>query len=435
MRRAITTGLTSLCLLGAVACSDETDGDSTQVTSTDTATTQDSSTVSVTPTSAPAASDSAPGTSGTNPTATPPITAAPTATTLPPPPTAAPVVGNPVVASEVIASVDSPVDLGIRPGDDRLYLLEQAGRVVRVGASGGEPEVIADLTDRVGAGGERGLLGIAFSADATRVWLNYSAENGDNVIAEYPVDGDGGIDVDAERVLLRFGDPYPNHNGGDLLVGTDGMLYIAVGDGGSGGDPERRASDPASLFGKILRIDPNPTADAEYGVPPDNPFGNEVWALGLRNPWKFTIDEATGELWVADVGQNAFEEINVVPADGAVTAGRGANFGWSAYEANGRYNDDVADPGDLIFPVFVYDHSQGCSISGGEVYRGTAIAELAPAYVYSDYCSGTLWALDAAGGRTLTLGQFDGVTAVRTGPDRELYVLEAGGDVHRLIQG
>jgi glucose/arabinose dehydrogenase len=383
---------------------------------------------------APAGSVSEPvATSGGRPITTPPMGSAtsPAVTTAPAAPA---VVGDPVVGSELVATVESPINAGVRPDDDGLYVLEQAGRVVRIGA-GTDPQVVADLTDRVEAGGERGLLGIAFSGDGTGVWLHYSGSDDTAVVAEYIVAGDGTIDVDSERVLLTLDDPYPNHNGGDLVYGPDGMLWIAIGDGGSGGDPERRASDPESLFGKILRIDPNPSGDSPYGIPPDNPFGNEVWALGLRNPWKIDIDPVSGELWIADVGQNVYEEIDVVAPTADAPAGRGANFGWSAYEGNEPYNGDVDDPGDLVFPVHVYDHSLGCSISGGEVYRGTAIAELAPAYVYSDHCSGTLWAFDAAGGRNLELGEFENVAAVRSGPDGELYVLEAGGNVYRLVQG
>jgi glucose/arabinose dehydrogenase len=351
--------------------------------------------------------------------------------------TAPPSVGDPIVSSELVTTVESPVGLGVRPGDSSLYVLEQAGHVIKVvPVEGGDAErsVVADLDDRIDSGGERGLLGIAFSADGARAWLDYTDNDGNTVVAEYPVAADGTFDVAAERVLLTIDQPYPNHNGGDLVIGPDGMLYVAMGDGGSGGDPQRRASDTQQLLGKLLRIDPNPNGDAQYTVPADNPFGNEVWSYGLRNPWKIAFDPVTGELWVADVGQNAVEEINVVaPTDHP--AGWGVNFGWSAYEGNERYNDDVEDPGDLVFPVVTYGHEDGCSVSGGAVYRGTAIPELAPAYVYSDYCSGVLWAYDQVGQRTLTLGELDSVTAIRTGPDAELYVLQAGGDVLRLIAG
>ena len=265
-------------------------------------------------------------------------------------------------------------------------------------------------------------------------------------MSEFPVAADGTFDTGAERILLTVGQPYRNHNGGDLQRGSDGTLYIALGDGGSANDPQRRASDPTSLLGSLLRIDPTPGADVPYTIPADNPFATgsfdgvagapEVWAWGLRNPWKIAIDPVTDELWIADVGQNKLEEIDLVgPTDG-FPAGRGADFGWSVFEGTERFNTDVADVGPIP-PVLTYRHGDdGCSISGGVPYRGSAIAELEPAYVYSDYCSGMVWALDLAGGRNLTLLEgFSNVTAVRAGPDGELYVLEAGGAVHRLVSG
>jgi glucose/arabinose dehydrogenase len=350
-----------------------------------------------------------------------------------------------VVASQEIVELDAPIGLAVRPGDDALYVIEQDGIVVRVDGSGGTTEV-ADVSDRTDGGGEQGLLGIAFSLDGALAYLDYTDNDGDTVVAEYPVAADGAFDVGAERVLLAIDQPYPNHNGGDLMTGPDGTLYVAMGDGGSGGDPERRASDPTNLLGKLLRIDPRPSGDAPYTIPADNPFATgalngvpgapEVWSLGLRNPWKINVDPVTGDLWIADVGQNAIEEIDVVAPTAEHPAGWGANFGWSAFEGNDRYNDDVADPGDLIFPVWTYGHDEGCSVSGGAVYRGTAIAELAPAYVYADYCAGIVWAFDAASGRNeVLLDGLSQIAAVRAGPDGELYVVEQDGGVNRLVQG
>jgi glucose/arabinose dehydrogenase len=355
------------------------------------------------------------------------------------------VFGNPVVGSEEIAELDQPIGMAVRPGDDALYLIEQDGFVVRIDPGGGTADV-ADLSDRTEGGGEQGLLGIAFALDGALAYLDYTDDNGDTVVAEYPVAADGTIDVGAERVLLTIDQPYSNHNGGDLLTAPDGTLYVAMGDGGSGGDPERRASDPTDLLGKLLRIDPRPSGDAAYTIPPDNPFASgemngiagapEVWSFGLRNPWKIALDSVTGELWIADVGQNAIEEINVVAPTAEHSAGWAVNFGWSAFEGNDRYNDDVPDPGDLIFPVWTYGHDRGCSVSGGAVYRGAGIAELSPAYVYADYCAGTVWAFDAASGRNEVLVEgFSQVAAVRAGPDGELYVIEQDGDVNRLVQG
>ncbi len=444
--------LVAAVALALAACSD--DDDSTSTTSAGATDETAAASTSGAPSSSDAATiapDTQPATSA--PATTGGATGAPPASTSPatPPTTgAAPVFGNPVVDLQDVADVDEPVGMAVRPGDAALYVVGQDGTVFRITpeANGGDAQVddVADLTDKTSSDDERGLLGIAFSADGTLAWLNYTDNDGNTVIAEYPVAADGTFDVGAERVLLRIDQPYPNHNGGDLQLGPDGMLYIAMGDGGSGGDPERRASDPTTLLGKLLRIDPKPSGDAGYTIPADNPFASgsmgdiagapEVWSWGLRNPWRIAFDPPTAELWIADVGQNAVEEIDAVGPTADHPAGWGANFGWSAYEGNERYNDDVPDPGNLVFPVWTYTHDEGCSISGGEVYRGTAIAELQPAYVYSDYCAGTLWAFDLASGRNETLVDgLDQVAAVRTGPDGELYVLQRSGSVSKLVPG
>ncbi len=396
-----------------------------------TAITNESSTIdSTSPVAAPTIPDATPP-QATNPT---------TATTSPP--LAEPRVGDPQVASVEVGRFDQPVDLKFRRGDPAMYIVEQPGRVVRY--LDDLATTVADIGDRTTADSERGLLGLAFSPDGRRAYLDYTTLNGDTVVAEYPVLADGMFGIDAERVVLTVDQPFGNHNGGDLQFGADGMLYIALGDGGSGGDPRRNASDPSTLLGSILRIDPTPTGEAAYSIPPDNPFANgtfngvqgapEVWSYGLRNPWRIAFDPLNGDLWIADVGQNAVEEVDVVsPTDGE-PAGRGANFGWSAWEGTQRYNEDV-DAADAVPPVLTYLHgNDGCSVSGGAPYRGSAIPDLEPAYVYSDFCSGIVWALDLAGGRNLTLlDGFERVSAIRVGPDGELYVLELGGTISRLV--
>jgi hypothetical protein len=218
-----------------------------------------------------------------------------------------------------------------------------------------------------------------------------------------------------------------------------------MGDGGSGGDPERRATNPAELLGKLLRIDPTPSGEQGYTVPADNPFvgvagaAPEVWASGLRNPWRFAFDDVTGDLWIADVGQNAIEEIDVVAATGGVGAGKGANFGWSALEGDVPFNEDVVIE-DPVPPFWTYTHDDGgCSISGGVRARGGAVPDLVGWYVYGDLCAGRLWALEVLGegddmapGRQVDLGELPAITAVVDGPAGEVFALSGQGPVVRL---
>lgn len=321
------------------------------------------------------------------------------------------------------------------------YVVEQDGRVVMM--SDGQPgDVALDMTDLTGASGERGLLGLALAPDGALAYVNYTNNDGDTRIDEYAVAADGMFDPSTRREVLAFDQPYPNHNGGGLVFGVDGMLYIGTGDGGSGGDPDRRALDLSELHGKMLRIDPRPSADAAYTVPADNPFVDvegarpEIWSIGLRNPWRFTFDRSTGDLWIADVGQNEWEEVHVAWASEG--GGRGANFGWSAWEGNHRFNDDQSPDG-AVPPIFEYDHDGGaCSISGGVRYRGTAIPALVGWYVFADYCNGEVAALqiaDKALVKDLSLGQVDSVTAVNEGPDGELFVVSLDGPIYAITPG
>ena len=242
--------------------------------------------------------------------------------------TVSPDVDPAVAFTEVVELDGGVVDLAWRTGDDALYVVEQAGRVTRL--AGDATATVLDVTDLTDADGERGLLGLAFDPTGQFAYINYTDGQGDTVVSEHPVGDDGQFGTgDSSRLVLQIEQPYANHNGGDLTFGPDGMLYIGMGDGGSGGDPERRATDMTTLLGKLLRIDPAAGGGEPYVIPADNPFvpdadvSPEIWASGLRNPWRFSFDRETGDLWIADVGQNAVEEIDVAPATGGARRRQG----------------------------------------------------------------------------------------------------------------
>jgi glucose/arabinose dehydrogenase len=343
----------------------------------------------------------------------------------------------------------SPVYLTPAPGDKRLFVVEQEG-TIRTVTKGGKVsrKPYADLRRYVSAGGERGLLSVAFHpkfASNGRLYVYFTNKQGNEAIWELRA-AKGAASVKAgHRVLMTIDDPEGNHNGGQLQFGPDGMLYIGEGDGGGGGDQHGEhgnGQNPATLLGKLLRVDVDErTGNLPYGIPTGNPFAGrdgwrpEIWALGLRNPWRFSFDRANGDLWIADVGQNAFEEINHVKRGLA-----GANYGWRRYEA--RHDFDAGTPlagGKLVSPVAEYPHSDGCSVTGGYVYRGKRIAGLSGRYVYADYCTGKMWTLAAAGG--LPVDVSDVVSAagaesiVSFGQDASgmLYVCSAEGTIFRFV--
>jgi glucose/arabinose dehydrogenase len=356
-----------------------------------------------------------------------------------PPPAAAP-----AVSLTPLPPIAGPVDLAWRADDSALYVVTQGGTIEQV--AGETVTTVLDIADLIAFGGEQGLLGLAFAPSGDLAYVNFTDTNGNTNIAELAVDAAGVFDRDSLRTVLVIEQPYANHNGGDVAFGPDGMLYIGMGDGGSGGDPERRSQNLTTLLGKMLRIDPStPSGDLQYTIPPDNPFVGqagalgEIWSVGVRNPWRFAFDAETGDLWIADVGQNAVEEIDVAPADGnGLNAGLGLNFGWSGYEGNDVFNADVVVEGHYP-PIHTYPHDGRCSVSGGVRARGDGAGALAGWYVFGDYCTGQVFALGVSGegtemaatGDAFEIATTDAITAVVSGPTGELYVL-GGAGVQRI---
>lgn len=348
-----------------------------------------------------------------------------------------------------------PIGMAAAP-DGWMLVQERGGRLLAVPPGGGTPRVAGDLTDRVLGEGERGLLGVAlhpdFPADP-RAFVHYSDRNGNTVVSAFTASlaADGGpvLDPASEQPLLTAQQPYANHNGGQLAFGPDGMLYLGLGDGGSGGDPLGNGQNPSSLLGKILRLDvdhvPRDDADGEdaprYGIPDDNPFAEgggapEVFLIGLRNPWRFSFDRLTGALWIADVGQNAYEEVNRLD----LATAPGANLGWNVMEATHCFASEGCSSDGLVLPLVEYSHGAGCSVTGGYVYRGSAIPDLRGWYLFSDYCTGTLFGIasDAEGtglGPRTLLETGGSVTSFGEASDGELYLTDLGGTVYRVVGG
>ena len=295
-----------------------------------------------------------------------------------------------------VAAVPAPTSMTVRAGDDTLFVTEQVGRVRAIRDGALDPTPVIDLRDTIASGGERGLLGLAFSPDGSTLYVDYTNKDGDTRVDAYPMNPDGTASRAGRRELLAIDQPQPNHNGGNLQTGPDGMLWIGTGDGGAAGDqgPGHVAGGNGqsrdTLLGKLLRIDPAPTAGAAHGIPPDNPFVNgggrpEIWALGLRNPWKFSFDADTGALLIGDVGQNSYEEIDWLPAGTEPPV----NFGWNIREGTHEFRS--GSTAGLTDPVLDYSHDDGrCSISGGYVYRGSKIPDLRGTYLYSDNCDGKI---------------------------------------------
>ncbi len=327
--------------------------------------------------------------------------------------------------------------------EDRLFLVLQPGRIMMFDnvTNPGRPDTFLDIRDKVSdRGNEEGLLGLAFDPDYRdngHFYVYYSAASPRrSVIARYRAFPDThDVDLASEKVVLEIGQPFSNHNGGQVTFGPDGYLYVGVGDGGSGGDPRGHGQDLGTLLGTILRIDVSALDETgRYAVPSDNPFVGmegarpEIWAYGLRNPWRFSFDRETGRLWAGDVGQNRLEEIDIVA--------RGGNYGWNIMEGTSCFraascNDDGLEP-----PVAEYGREDGCSVTGGYVYRGGRIPSLSGAYLYGDFCSGRIWAIRHDGDGIVEQAEIADtdlqISSFAEGPDGEIYLLSFTGEIARL---
>jgi glucose/arabinose dehydrogenase len=335
-----------------------------------------------------------------------------------------------------VAELQQPVATAVRPGDQAVYIAEQTGRVRALRGGKLDPTPVVDVADQIVAGGEQGLLGLAFAPDGRHLYLDFTDQAGDTQVVELAMRGRQ-ADPGSQRLVLKVDQPFANHNGGQLAFGPDGMLYIALGDGGGGGDPYGNGQSLGTLLGKILRIDPRASGGRPYRVPSDNPFLDrggarpEIWDYGLRNPWRFSFDPATDDLWIGDVGQNAWEEVDHEPAGSG-----GRNYGWNRREGLHAFDGDRPDG--AVDPVIEYGREGGaCTVIGGSVYWGRRIPGLRGAYLYGDYCAGWVRAARVQGGRVVEqrdLGlSVPSLTSFGVDPAGELYAMSLVGPVYRLV--
>jgi hypothetical protein len=346
----------------------------------------------------------------------------------------------------VVEGLDSPVHLTAPAGDDeRLFVVEQPGRIVVVRDGAVLPTPFLDIEPLTSSGGERGLLGLAFHPEyATNGWfyVNHTDTDGDTRVVRYTASADPDVaDAGTAEPILSVDQPFANHNGGQLAFGPDGMLYIGMGDGGDGGDPQNHAQRPETLLGSILRIDVD--AGVPYTVPADNPFvgdpvaAPETWAYGLRNPWRFSFDRQTGDLYIADVGQRSVEEVSFQPA----SSGGGENYGWRIMEGTECYQPSTGcDPAGLVQPVHEYGHSDGCSITGGHVYRGTLAPTLVGRYFFADYCGTWIRSFRMSDGvavdvvdHSADFGEVAEITSFGEDGVGELYAVSHRGRIYRFV--
>lgn len=351
---------------------------------------------------------------------------------------------------EVATGLSNPLWITSPPDDPRLFVLEQTGTVRIIEDSTLLPDPFLDISDRITTqGAEQGLLGLAFHPDyATNgaFYVYYTDTEGTVVVSRFAVTADPNVaDLASEVVQLTQAEPYPNHNGGAIVFGPDGYLYLGLGDGGSAGDPQGNGQSLGTWLGKLLRIDPDPVAAAgaeQYTVPEDNPFVGtadalpEVWAYGLRNPWRISFDMVTGDLWIADVGQNEWEEVDFQPASSA----GGEDYGWSIREGAHCFQAETCHTDGLTDPVVQYNHSEGVSVTGGYVYHGSALPDLVGTYLYADFGTGLLWGLRPAGDGTFVastpIDTGFNITSFGQGNDGEVYMAlfdqQTGGRIVRL---
>jgi glucose/arabinose dehydrogenase len=328
---------------------------------------------------------------------------------------------------KVASGLEAPVHAAAAPGEPgRLYVVERAGRIRVLEGGRVLPRPFLDISADVTSGGEQGLLSVAFHPDYAEnglFYVDYTDLGGDTRVVEFRAEE--GREPTKVRELLHVAQPYANHNGGQLAFDRDGLLYVGMGDGGAGGDPENRAQDLGSRLGKLLRIDVD-RPDADW----------EIVAYGLRNPWRFSFDRETGDLWIGDVGQGAVEEVDYLPGG---DLGSLVNFGWDVFEGTHVYEDKKPnDAGRLVGPIAEYSHDEGCSITGGFVYRGEDVPSAQGRYFYGDYCSGRLWSLERTGeGATVRRLRFEApeLSSFAEDGSGELYLLTLDGTVYRLVSG
>ncbi len=357
------------------------------------------------------------------------------------------------LATKQIAEVDRPTALAARASTPDLYVAEKGGtvRLIKVTTASGtsttryqlQTTPVLDLSDEVMDNGEQGLLGLAFSSDGRKMFVDFTASpDGRAVVLEYALDDRTTVDLRSRRTLLEVEQPAANHNGGNLVLGPDGYLYIGLGDGGGAGDPDDNAQDPTTLLGSILRIDPEGgTDDDPYAIPAGNPFAGgddgapEVWLFGVRNPWRFSFDSLTGDLWIGDVGQGDWEEIDRLSSTDGFDAGRGLNLGWDQLEGSHEFEGE--NPPGAVLPIHEYSHDDGCSVTGGYVYRGKAIPALVGTYLFADYCSAGVRGLQLDGAAVIDQRTWDlpleGLQSFGQDRNGELFVLLESGPVLQLV--